>query len=128
MSGGKEPKLKEIVERHLPHEIDMLFAMFARLDEGISDIPLRNAAIESFCIHARNLIEFLEGTGKVKAKAVTYDYKAFADGKVDRGLVEKLHDQIAHLRPQYQATWDIEITAGGARFRPTTPSPKVAAK
>ena len=60
MSGAKEPKLKEVVEHHLPHEIAMLFGLFMRFSEGIPDIHLHNAAMESFCIHARNLIEFLE--------------------------------------------------------------------
>jgi hypothetical protein len=98
MSGAKEAKLKEVVEHHLPHEIDMLFGLFMRLSEGITDIHLRNAAMGSFCIHARNLIEFLESVGQgVKAKAVTHDYKAFAGGKIDKTLKDKIQNQIVHL-------------------------------
>lgn len=91
MSGVSEAKLKEVVEHHLPYEVDMLFATFVKLDHGIADTHTRNATIESFCIHARNLIEFLESDGKgVKSKAVTYDYKAFAGGKIAKALKDKI--------------------------------------
>jgi hypothetical protein len=76
----------------------MLFATFARLEVPVSDLPTRNALVESLCVHARNLIEFLESTGSgVKARAATYDYKAFANGRIARALVSKINDQIAHL-------------------------------
>jgi hypothetical protein len=101
MSGAKEPKLKEIVEHHLAHEIDMLFGLLERLIEGVTDIHLSNAAAESFCVHARNLIDFLESKGKVgraRAKAVTNDYKAFVvGGKIDKAIMDKIHNQIVHL-------------------------------
>jgi hypothetical protein len=46
----------------------------------------------------RNLIEFLESVGQgVKARAVTYDYKAFVGGKIDKTLKDKIQNQIVHL-------------------------------
>jgi len=101
---GKETKLVEVIETHLPYEIGML-VFTAKLLETMqpgnlpeNEAAVRNALIESFCIHARNLIDFLLGKRKgVRAKAVTDNYKPFASGRIDKALTQKIEDQIAHI-------------------------------
>jgi hypothetical protein len=95
-----EAKLKEIIERHLRYEIIMLFATFEK-EVIVPDRYIRAALVESFCIHARNLIDFLRGKSskgpRVRATSVTYDYKPFANGKIDKALTDKIEDHVAHL-------------------------------
>jgi hypothetical protein len=60
--------LSDIANEHLPHEIDQLRGTFRQLEEmekagaaEPSDVTtriLKNALIESFCVHARTLIDF----------------------------------------------------------------------
>ena len=98
MTTGIDAKLVEVIERHLPYEIGMLFSTYKRLEAGEPDHDVRNALIEAFCIHARNLIDFLKGKRKgVRARSVTDGYTPFAGTKIDRALTKKIEDQIAHL-------------------------------
>ena len=53
-----DKKILEFVREHLPYEIDMLRSTYLTLYQGGVDWAIRNALIESFCIHARNLLEF----------------------------------------------------------------------
>jgi hypothetical protein len=63
----------------------------------------RNAFIESFCIHARNLIEFYRGKGEVNAGHFTADgiYKpkfvAANSRALGNSLYDKLNQQVAHM-------------------------------
>jgi hypothetical protein len=99
------PKHREIAEEHLPYEIGMLvFSALVYQNMGTGgphpDIEraVRNALITAFCIHARNLIDFLESKRKgARARKMAVDYKPFANGKIDKRLTKKLEDQIAHL-------------------------------
>ena len=55
---------KTVFTEYLPYELNMLEAAFAFLNskqfDELHKIPfLKNAAIETFWLHARNLIEFL---------------------------------------------------------------------
>jgi hypothetical protein len=97
-----DPKLKEIVEQHLTYEIGMLFWAYGAVNlEASKPQPeghIINALIESFCVHARILNDFLLGKkNNVPAKSVTYDYKPFASGKIDKKLTDKIGAQIVHL-------------------------------
>ena len=93
-----DAKLREIIKQHLTYEIEMLFATQAKLQAGEPDRNVRNALIESFCIHARNLIDFLRGKRSgVRASSVTYDYTPFADGEIDREYRRMIEEQITHL-------------------------------
>ena len=56
MSNLTEQELRDMTNIHLRYECDMLVAMS---DKNSDDVALNNAYIESFCVHARNLIEFL---------------------------------------------------------------------
>jgi hypothetical protein len=100
-----ENVLKECRDVHFPYELWMLEETYERL-KGLGSGVCRNILIESFCIHARNLIEFYRGSEKndyMKAKFFTKDgiYKpkhvGDPDGEIGRELYGKLNQQIAHL-------------------------------
>ena len=96
MTAPKEQKLKEIMSEHqFGYEVWMLTETYNRLatrrieDE---DRVLANAMIDSFCIHARILIDFFNGRGGVRAKEVTLKtYQPFQSGQVSKTLTEKLN-------------------------------------
>lgn len=103
MEAAEERLLRE----HLPYELDMLewayaflhadrFAMH-RLDAGA-----RNAAIECFWTHARNLYEFMTRKGKKSAQGVA-SASDFVEAPFHPDLPfdqidEKMNIQIAHLQ------------------------------
>jgi len=73
------------------HEIDMLWGTFHRL-QTVSDPVMRNALMESFCIHARNLDDFFLGRRGAKAETyATANYRAYLAGRWDVGTVRQ-HD------------------------------------
>jgi hypothetical protein len=97
--------LMEMFERHLPYEIDMLRVTYLMLSTPGADLWLtkwiQNAVIESFCVHARNLIEFYKATNlpteeTVAAQHFTKDYRAFPLG-VPGQIIGKMNAQITHL-------------------------------
>lgn len=90
---------QEILQEHLRYDVDMLEGTFRLLNELIGDVIIGNALNESFCIHARGLIEFLTNHNKgVIAASFTDDqYAPFRSGRVSKALVDKLNTQIAHL-------------------------------
>jgi hypothetical protein len=54
----------------------MLFATHNKLRDGVTDGKIANALVESFCIHARSIHDFLwSRSNGVHAKSVTTDYK-----------------------------------------------------
>ena len=99
-----EPAAVSILTEHLPYELDMLEAAFLFLHsqetEKVRAIPFcRNAAIESFWLHARNLIEFL--THRPSGGAGTVSARDFAPG-FDPETIMKEMDQrtnagVSHL-------------------------------
>src|SRR5262245_16629784 len=99
--------LKEVLGRHLVYEGWMLIETRRRLlgatDEMVrnvvrTDTVVRNALIESFCVHARNLIRFFRDRDDAKASKFTdVAYTPFANGAIASDLVSKLNDQIMHL-------------------------------
>ena len=58
--------MKKIIDGHLPYEVDMMRDAHIRLANGIEDSNVKNAYIEVFCIHARNLIDFFTGRSRNK--------------------------------------------------------------
>jgi hypothetical protein len=112
---------KEIIRQHLTYEIEMLFATQQRLQQGESDRIVRNALIESFCVHARNLIDFLRGKRSgVTAKAVTHDYKPFVKGEIDKKCRHMIEEQITQLgygrtaNPEQQINGHVQIVLARA--------------
>lgn len=84
----------EVIEEHLPYEIDMLFGTFTRIENDIDDIVVRNALINSLAVQCRNLIEFL---AERSSAAVTHDYNPFSKRRIDNSIIKKINDQITHL-------------------------------
>ena len=69
---------------------------------GVADTALNNALIESFCIHARNLDEFFQGSSRFPDTLRAGDfaiesYRYLTNGPIRRGLVNKIKKQIAHI-------------------------------
>jgi hypothetical protein len=90
------------LQHHLGHEVEMLRETYKLVNE-INDLlkatpdqrrVLRNAMIETFCIHARGLEEFFrkDCSGSAKSYASKYD-----PAKIDKKLKDKLNMQLAHL-------------------------------
>ena len=97
-----EDKMLEIMERHLPYEITMLVCSHTALGTMIYSKDdhsklVRNSLINSFCIAARNVLDFLLNKINARASAVTFNYKPFAQGKPEQSLIQKIQDQIAHI-------------------------------
>ncbi len=90
-------------EYHLNYEIWMLEETCKK---GHDDEVVKNALIESFCIHARNLFEFFSG----EARLYTQSYQPFAHiSKNSReGIVTKLNVHVAHVQFQGRVTNDAD--------------------
>jgi len=87
----------EILTHHLHYEIGMLGATYTALSTGFFGTLINNALIESFCIHARALIEFFENKqGGGASRFTGGTYSAAHLGSLD-GIKKKLNTQIAHL-------------------------------
>src|SRR5215472_1081532 len=86
---------------HFVYEVKMIwetYARFLRRDFVTKETVIRNALIESFCVHARNLIEFLRG--KHRRKYTRPSYRPFCDVPTEKinAINDRLNDQISHLR------------------------------
>lgn len=109
----KERKPEELREqsKHLLYEIQMLFALGRYCQTGELDVavagldraglPVRNAVIEAFEIHARQLIEFLTHQ-RNRRRATARDWaKGWSVAKAEtqglRELREAFSERVAHL-------------------------------
>lgn len=98
MKKSREATDEEILGEHLPYELWMLRETFARLSSPPADAVLCNALIESFCIHARQLIEFFENKQGKQAKEFTGGkYAAVYLSGLTNSERGKINTQIAHL-------------------------------
>lgn len=111
-----------IVENQLAHvgyELDMLVYTFDKLILVQHPIVRRsfqagqvNALVEAFCIHARNLHEFFQGS-----RADTLKANMFADGQYKprpndpepKSLISKVNKQISHLTEQRTSVAEEQI-------------------
>jgi hypothetical protein len=116
--------MRELLTHHLRYEIVMLRWTFARFRAPMSHENEKNAFIESFCIHARNLIEFFQGTGNVGgthayARHFTingiYEVCSLTKTELPEDLYGKLSEQIAHLT--YGRTKDSTRQIGAPELR-----------
>jgi hypothetical protein len=99
MAKALDPKVKQIVlDDALPYELNMLEQTFLAL-QAVQPSVLGNALIESFCLHARQLIDFFENEQGVTAEQFTVSdtYVAKETPGIPKGLRTKLNTQIAHL-------------------------------
>jgi hypothetical protein len=102
----------QVIGHHIPYEVRMMRQTYLMLSDGAACLwvsqTVINALIESFCIHARSLIEFFSGnespsdhTSAAKHFAQP-DYEPCPDYGQSRDLNGKLNSQIAH--PSYSRT------------------------
>jgi hypothetical protein len=105
---------EEFLKEHLPYEVDMLRATYSLLQTA-SPNAVGFALIESFCVHARNLIEF----SKIK-KSCNFDPRWFTENLkldkrfVDGGALVKITEQISHLSANRRSLQTEKI---GLKFR-----------
>jgi hypothetical protein len=90
-----------LLNEHVRYELDMLFETSNRLNYcDIDDDVVRNALIESFCIHARQLIDFFNDEKGVHARRFMNDGHSVSSSttvQLSGKLKTKLNTQIAHL-------------------------------
>jgi hypothetical protein len=100
-----DPVTEAILTEHLPYELDMFESAFlVLLDQRFSEqrklIFVRNAAIECFWTHARNLIEFLthpaSGTqiGTVSARDFA---PKFSPQTIMKEMDKRINEGVTHL-------------------------------
>jgi hypothetical protein len=104
--------LVAVINEHLPYEIDMLRSTYRQLESVANHPPhsetaeqkmLRNALIESFCVHARSLIDFFANRRNAATDAVAGDFTDGFTASMDpskqpiRTLRTKLNKQLLHL-------------------------------
>ena len=104
--------LVEVIGHHIPYEIRMMRQTFVMLENGLMPLwfgqTVVNALIESFCLHARSLIEFFSGNATPSggmAAAIHFakpGYEPCPEESPNRDLKGKLNAQIAH--PSYSRT------------------------
>ena len=104
-------QLIDHLKDHMPYELLMLRYTHERMQH--EDHPLvYNAMYESFCMHVRNLRDFLnnDGTGNnLKAKEYASDFRAPKDAEVQRIINTDMQGQVFHFN----------------KDRPTKPTEKV---
>jgi len=113
--------LQEVINHHVPYEVRMMRQTYAMLADGSACLwfsqTVINALIESFCLHARSLIEFFSGettpadnTAAAKHFAKS-SYKPCPDYGPSRELRGKLNGQIAHPSYSRTSTGDEKVSA-----------------
>ena len=93
---NSERNLQEFLGDHLPYEINMLRSTFTCLSLGVFTGALQNALIESYAIHARNLLEFFcrDSNAWPVTELCDVSYTPMAR---PQSLFRKISSQIAHL-------------------------------
>jgi hypothetical protein len=97
-----DEQYEECFREHLPYEINMFRALFAALLYGVpKDSLTSNAYIESFFLHARNLINFFKNDTDCG-----FDPRYFTDSRyepIGRLVPDKLQRRINHQVPHLGA-------------------------
>jgi hypothetical protein len=105
------PSDSEILQYHYNYELDMLANTYRLLNDHRVQ---QNALIESFCLHARNLIEFFRDEGK--GQRYTENYIPFSNKKTRIGQLNQLiNQQISHLDVKKRTANDSEKISGKER-------------
>jgi hypothetical protein len=89
---------EEFFTDHLPYEINMLRVSFALLSTGVMGPALTNVLIESFCVHARNLIEFFKNKDSCDFDPRDFAIAAYQLEKrfLRDSILPKINNQISH--------------------------------
>jgi hypothetical protein len=95
---------KDILTKHLPYEIDMLRQTYRKLRQGpLPEWAINNALIESFCIHARSLLDFFENRGNKPDDYNAADFTTTFVSGIDQSsetiktIRLKLNKEVFHL-------------------------------
>ena len=92
-----QPTASELLGHHFKYEIDMLVGTLLAMGRS-TDIVLENALKESFCLHARALLEFFDKSrGSRKYAKAGYEPFEKIENKEVASLQRLLNNQIAHL-------------------------------
>ncbi len=96
---AKDGLAKKMLGHFIPYEIGMMRALHRRLASGSLSQLCRNAEIESFHIHARNLMEFFKNDKQCAIDPRTFTSKNYRiDGDfISKKLETKISQQIVHL-------------------------------
>jgi hypothetical protein len=101
--------LLDIINEHLPYEIDMLrglFRQFGKVNRELSELDQKiqyYAQINSFCVHARALLDFFSNKGGDPTDATARDFTTAYTSPFDpakeplKSLRTKLNKQVFHL-------------------------------
>ena len=110
--------LKKFVGEHVKYEIDMLRSTHECLRSRSWDWAVQNALIESFWIHARNLLEFF-GKQKNAHPVTSFCETSYAPLKFSsvRPLYRKICEQISHLKcgRTHDVTAKLDVVNSGVR-------------
>jgi hypothetical protein len=97
---SKTEKLaKKMLGHFIPYEVGMMRALHRRLAAGSPSRLCRNADIESFHVHARNLMEFFKDDKQCCIDPRTFttrDYRVQGNF-IPKKLEDKISQQIVHL-------------------------------
>ena len=123
--------LVQIAKEHLPYEIDMLRGTFQLLKEidatgGVAETDLakqlfRNAFIESFCVHARSLLDFFSNRRIAPTDAIAGDFAAFTTSLKPmeeplKTIRTKLNKEIFHLTKNRTITKKFDVGIDGVEI------------
>jgi hypothetical protein len=90
--------LDEYFQKHLPYEIDMMReAILALATRDKLSRFERNAFIETFCLHARNLVEFFGDDGDYGPHAFTDAEFELDSHVISARTLRRINQQISHL-------------------------------
>lgn len=104
--------LGEFLRRFLRYEMEMLSNTYAILANPPNNQLLVNVFIESFCVHARNIIEFVMNhhACDVDPRWFTNDNYQIRRDFLRKSLRDRVNAQIAHL--SYERTTDTKKKIG----------------
>lgn len=108
----KSIPLAELLNIHVRYELDMLFGLYEQLQRPASNAVCGNALIESFCLHARQLIDFFDNQQGLHAEQFTssgYEPLPHQTLGITPTVKRKLNTQIAHLTEQRTDDSDAKI-------------------
>lgn len=116
----------EELQEHLNYEIKMLVGAWRLIHDGDSTIStistimsqelrnkiVANAAKETFCLHARSLMEFFCETRNRGNSAASFAVKSYSQAQKNRDYKKKLNNQISHLLDGRISCWHDKINEG----------------
>jgi hypothetical protein len=106
----------EELQEHLNYEIKMLVVTWRLIHDGDSTIStimshelrnkiVANAAEETFCLHARSLMEFFCETKDRVNSAVSFAVEPYGPAPKNKDYNKKLNNQISHLLDGRISCW-----------------------